>query len=394
MLESTLTDLECTRCGKLYDTEQIQTHCPCGGPLYPRYDLEAAASAWNRGKGLAGRPQGFWRYADLLPIRNPENRLNLGEGGTPLLQAQRTAERVGVSRLLVKDEGLNPTGSFKARGLCAAVSKARELGVTELAIPTAGNAGGAMAAYAARGGMNATVYMPSDTCVEFIDECRGLGAEVILVEGLITDAGAAMAKDGKERDFFTIATLKEPYRVEGKKTMGLELAEQLDWQLPDAIIYPTGGGTGLLGMWKAFAELEAMGCIDSYRPRMIAVQTEGCAPIVRAFHAGDEFAEMWENAETLASGLRVPAAFADREILMVLRESDGDAIAVSDTELLEATYHIGADEGIYTAPESGATIAAVRKLVEEGRLDPSGTIVSFFTGSAYKYVSGMKQGVV
>jgi threonine synthase len=394
MLESTLNDLECTRCGKHYDAEQIQTHCPCGGPLYPRYDLQTAARAWDGGRGLAGRPQGFWRYADLLPIRAPENRLNLGEGGTPILEVPRTAERVGVDRLLVKDEGLNPTGSFKARGLCAAVSKAKELGVTELAIPTAGNAGGALAAYAARGGLRATVYMPSDTCEEFIDECRGLGAEVILVEGLITDAGATMAKDAEERDFFAVATLKEPYRVEGKKTMGLELAEQLDWQLPDAIIYPTGGGTGLLGMWKAFAELEAMGCIGPKRPRMIAVQTEGCAPIVRAFHGGAEYAEMWQNAHTLAGGLRVPAAFADREILTVLRESNGDAIAVSDAELLEATRQVGADEGIYSAPESGATIAAVRKLVNEGRLDPSGTILSFFTGSAYKYVSGMKQGVV
>jgi threonine synthase len=391
MLESTLVDLYCPRTGKDYPADRVQTLSEVGGPLYARYDLERAASAWRQGAGLAGRPSGLWRYADLLPVRDPRFRLTLGEGGTPLLAAPRIGRRVGLEGLLLKDEGLNPTGSFKARGLCAAVSRAVELGIAALAIPTAGNAGGAMAAYAARAGVAATVYMPSDAPAEFVDECEALGARVVRVEGLITDAGAALASDQKHHDVFSVATLKEPYRVEGKKTMGIELVEQLGWRLPDAIIYPTGGGTGLVGMWKAFDELEALGCIGGERPRMIAVQAEGCAPVVRAFESGAESVTAWEGAATVADGLRVPMMVGDREILRALRESGGTAVAVADAEIMDYVAHLGADEGIYGAPEAAATLAAVPHLIARGDLDADETVVCFLTGSAYKYRSGMKR---
>jgi len=391
MLESTLLDLYCPRTGAEYPSDTLQTVSAVGGPLYARYDLEAAAANWRQGAGLADRPQGLWRYADILPVRDPQFRLTLGEGGTPILEAPRLGRRVGVENLLLKDEGLNPTGSFKARGLCVAVSRAVELGVEALAVPTAGNAGGAMAAYAACAGVPATVYMPSDAPGEFVDECRGLGAEVILVEGLITDAGAALAADTASRGFFSVATLKEPYRVEGKKTMGIELAEQLGWKLPDAIIYPTGGGTGLVGMWKAFDELQALGCIGDDRPRMIAVQSTGCAPVIRAFEAGDESVTPWENAATVADGLRVPMMVGDQEILRALRESGGTAIAVPDEETMEFVAHLGAEAGIYGAPEDGATLAAIPRLLGRGDLDKDETVVTFLTGSGYKYRSGMKR---
>ncbi len=391
MLESTLVELYCPRTGKVYDADRVQTLSEVAGPLYARYDLEAAASSWEGGAGLAGRPTGLWRYADILPVRDPRFRLSLGEGGTPLLAAKRLGRRVGVDKLLVKDEGLNPTGSFKARGLCMAVSRAVELGVTSLAVPTAGNAGGAMAAYAARAGLPATVYMPTDAPGEFVDECRGLGAEVILVEGLITDAGARLAADMQERGFFSVATLKEPYRVEGKKTMGIELAEQSGWKLPDVILYPTGGGTGLVGMWKAFDELEALGCIGPERPRMISVQSTGCAPVIRAFEAGDTSVTPWEGAATVADGLRVPMMVGDQEILRALRESGGTAVAVPDEESMAFVDRLGADEGIYGAPEDGAAVAAIPRLLERGDLDKDETVVCFLTGSGYKYRSGMKR---
>jgi len=391
MLESTLAELYCPRTGATFDADQVQTLSHVGGPLYARYDLEAAAANWRAGAGLADRPTGLWRYADILPVRDPRFRLCLGEGGTPLLAAPRLGKRVGVANLLLKDEGLNPTGSFKARGLCMAVSRAVELGIEALAIPTAGNAGGAMAAYAARAGVPATVYMPADAPGEFVDECEGLGATVILVEGLITDAGARLAADAPQQGFFSIATLKEPYRVEGKKTMGIELAEQLGWKLPDAILYPTGGGTGLIGMWKAFDELEALGCIDSTRPRMIAVQSTGCAPVIRAFEAGDESVTPWEGAQTVADGLRVPMMVGDQEILGALRQSGGTAIAVPDEESMAFVDHLGADEGIYGAPEDGAVLAAIPRLLQRGDLDKDETVAGFLTGSGYKYRSGMNR---
>lgn len=383
---SHLLDLACTRCATAHDADVLQRHCACGGPLYARYDLDAAAAAWHGPHGLGSREPGLWRYAELLPVREPSRRLRLGEGGTPLLEASRLAARLGVERLLLKDEGLNPTGSFKARGLCLAVSRAVELGARALAIPTAGNAGGALAAYAARAGVAAHVYMPSDTPAAFVDECRSLGADVVHVDGTIADAGAALARDlERHDDWFPVSTLKEPYRIEGKKTMGLELAEALGWQLPDVVVYPTGGGTGLLGIWKAFDELERMGLVGPARPRMVAVQSEGCAPIVEAFHGGATEPVHWEDAATLATGLRVPAAFAGREILQVLRESDGDAVAVSDDDIVGAVRRLGAVEGIWTAPEAAATLAGLELLLEQGRVDAAATTVLLLTANAHKY---------
>lgn len=391
MLESTLMELYCPRTGATRAADEVQTLSAVKGPLYARYDLERAARGWRAGAGLAGRPRGVWRYADILPVRDPRFRLTLGEGDTPLLRAPRMGARVGISNLLLKDEGLNPTGSFKARGLCMAVSRAVELGIEAFAIPTAGNAGGALAAYAARAGMPATVYMPADAPGEFVDECEGLGATVVRVDGLITDAGARLAEDAAEQGFFSVATLKEPYRVEGKKTMGLELAEQMGWKLPDAIIYPTGGGTGLVGMWKAFDELEALGCIGAGRPRMIAVQSTGCAPVVRAFDEGDTSVTPWENAVTVADGLRVPMMVGDQEILRALRESGGTAIAVPDDASMAFVRFLGADEGIYASPEDGAVLASIPLLRERGDLDADETVAAFLTGSGYKYRSGMQR---
>ncbi len=385
-IPSALAHLSCSRCEQVYEADEIHRFCSCGGPLYPRYALDQVR--WTPAE-LAQRPGGLWRYADLLPVRAPQHRLCLGEGGTPLLRLERLAPDLGLDEILAKDEGLNPTGSFKARGLCMAVSRARELGITTLSIPTAGNAGSAMAAYCARGGMRAVVYVPAETPPEFLTEYRDLGADVTVVDGTISDAGAQMAREAED-DWFPVSTLQEPYRLEGKKTMGLELAEQLGWQLPDVILYPTGGGTGLLGMWKAFEELETIGMIDSRRPRMVAVQADGCAPIVRAFHAGDESAAPWENATTVANGLRVPRAFADREILQVLRASNGTAIMVEDDAMLEMLGRLAASEGIYAAPEAAATLVAAQRLVQDGTIQRGERVVTFLTGNAYKYLSSLE----
>ena len=385
MLESTLTELYCPRTGTTYEADKIHTLSDVGGPLYSRYDLETAAANWQEGAGLTNRPAGLWRYADILPVRDPHFRLTLGEGGTPLLSAPRVGKRVGVANLLLKDEGINPTGSFKARGLCIAVSRAVELGIDSLAIPTAGNAGGAMAAYAARAGATATVYMPDDAPGEFVDECEGFGAKVVRVAGLITDAGAQLANDKKAGGFFNVATLKEPYRIEGKKTMGLELAEQLGWQLPDVILYPTGGGTGLIGMWKAFAELRELGWIGEKLPRMVAVQSSGCAPMVRAFEAGLEHAEPWEDAATVAAGIRVPAAVGDFLILRAVRESGGFAVAVDDERIIEARDRAAADSGFLMCPEGAATLAAYLQEVESGRIRPDESAVLFNCATGLKY---------
>ena len=384
-LESVLSHLSCSRCESSYDADEVHRFCECGGPLYPRYDLSRVD--WS-GSALAHRPGGLWRYADLLPVRAQEHRLCLGEGGTPLLHLARLGQHLGLSDLLAKDEGLNPTGSFKARGLCLAASRARELGITTLSIPTAGNAGSAMAAYCARGGMKAVIYVPRETPPEFLTEYRDLGAEVTIVDGTIADAGAQMAAEAQD-DWFPVSTLQEPYRLEGKKTMGLELAEQLCWQLPDVILYPTGGGTGLLGMWKAFEELETIGILDSRRPRMVAVQADGCAPIVRAFEQGAESAELWEGATTVANGLRVPRAFADREILQVVRDSHGTAVTVDDESMLQMLRTLAAVEGIYAAPEAAATLVAAQRLVEAGEIHADERVVTFLTGNAYKYLSSL-----
>ncbi|NKB87931.1 MAG: threonine synthase [Acidobacteria bacterium] len=384
-IASALSHLTCSRCDTRHEPDEIHRFCACGGPLYPRYDLDSVS--WTP-ESLANRPGGLWRYADLLPVRAPEHRICLGEGGTPLLRLARIGNHIGLNELLAKDEGLNPTGSFKARGLCLAASRARELGITTLSIPTAGNAGSAMAAYCARGGMRAVIYVPRETPPEFLTEYRDLGAQVTIVDGTISDAGARMASEARD-DWFPVSTLQEPYRLEGKKTMGLELAEQLAWQLPDVILYPTGGGTGLLGMWKAFDELEAIGMLDSRRPRMIAVQAEGCAPIVKAFEAGDSSAAPWENATTVANGLRVPKAFADREILSVIRASKGTAITIDDDAMLAMLRLLAGVEGIYTAPEAAATIVAAQRLVADGTIHADERVVTFLTGNAYKYLSSL-----
>lgn len=335
---------------------------------------------------LAGRSADLWRYAELLPVRDPAYAIRLGEGWTPLLDVPRLADHLGVGRVWIKDEGQNPTASFKARGLCMAISRAQELGVTEVALPSAGNAGSATAAYAAAAGMRAHVVVPRDTPTPILEEIRSLGADLELLDGLITDCGARVAEGVREHGWFDLSTLKEPYRVEGKKTMGYEVAEQLDWRLPDAIIYPTGGGTGLVGMWKAFDEMEQLGWIGAKRPKMISVQAAGCAPIVRAWEEGAETAAPCENAATYASGLRVPRAVGDFLILRAVRASGGAAVAVRDAEMEEWTGTVGRLSGVFCAPEGAATAAAVPALLSSGVLAPTDEVVLFNTGSGLKYV--------
>jgi threonine synthase len=380
------THLECTLCGEGYDSEVLSTLSPCcQRPLYARYDLGHLATTWDRG-ALASREADLWRYREVLPVRAPENEVRLGEGWTPLLETPRLATELGLRRVWVKDEGRNPTGSFKARGLCMAISRAIELGVTEVALPSAGNAGSAAAASAAAAGIRAHVVVPRDTPFPILEEIRALGADLELLDGLITDCGARVAEGVREHGWFDLSTLKEPYRAEGKKTMGYELAQQLGWRLPDAIIYPTGGGTGLVGMWKAFDEMERLGWIGSARPKMITVQATGCAPIVRAWERGDEFAEPWQDAATYASGMRVPRAVGDFLILRAIRASGGAAVAVSDEQMVGWTPRVGALTGIFCAPEGAATAAAVPALLERGTLHPSDEVVLFNTGSGLKYV--------
>lgn len=380
--------LDCSRCGEIYSPDEIQTFCPtCQSPLIARYDLEKVSNRVDRGE-IRGRSGRMWRWHELLPVKEPENFVYLGEGDTALVKVPNLGKELGLANLFVKDESSNPTGSFKARGLAAAVSKAKELGVQKVIIPTAGNAGGAMAAYAARAGIKALIYMPKDTPRANIEESRIAGAEVILVDGLISDAAGMAGKKAADEGWFDLSTFKEPYRVEGKKIMGYELAESFKWTLPDVIIYPTGGGTGLVGMWKAFAELEALGWLDdTKRPRMVAVQADGCAPVIKAFEAGASSCEFWADAHTVASGLRVPKSFADALILEDLRNSQGTAVAVSDPAILEAQKKLGQLEGIFAAPEGAATLAALEVLVQQKWIHPKERIVLFNTGSGLKYLA-------
>ena len=387
MPETALQNLECTRCGKTYDPAHLWRLSPCcEKPLYARYDLERLAPVF-RPDDLRGREPSLWRYAEVLPVVDPAFGVTLGEGLTPLLAAPRLAERLGVKRLWLKDEGQNPTGSFKARGLALAVSRAWELGAHALALPSAGNAGSAAAAYAAAAGLPCHVVVPADTPHVIIEEIRALGADLQLIDGLITDAGARVSEGVSEHGWFDLSTLREPYRVEGKKTMGYELFEQLAGRLPDVILYPTGGGTGLVGMWKAFDEMERLGWIGSERPRMISVQATGCAPIVRAWEAGLKAAEPWQDAHTYASGLRVPRAVGDFLMLEAIRASEGAAIAIDDEEMREAVLTIGAATGVFAAPEGGAVAAAVPHLLRRGLLSADEEIVLFITGSGLKYVA-------
>ncbi|MGC9950670.1 MAG: threonine synthase [Bryobacteraceae bacterium] len=381
------THLECSLCKRRYAADQVQHLCSCGGPLLVRYDLEAIRKAWSPAQVREG-PNSMWRYAPVLPPAQA-SIITLGEGMTPLIRARRLGARLGAQDLWIKDEGLNPTGSFKARGLSCAVSMGVELGVRKMAIPSAGNAASALAAYAAAAGIEAHIFMPRDVPQANYIECQAFGAAVTLVDGLISDcaklvsAGAAgVVKDG----WYDISTLKEPYRIEGKKTMGYEVAEQLDWQLPDAIFYPTGGGVGMIGMWKAFAEMEALGWIGAKRPKMIAVQVEGCQPVVRAFDRGEARSEFWENASTVAAGLRVPKPLGDFLILEAVRASGGTALAVSDGELLDAGIQLAREEGIFAAPEGAACVAALEKLLASGFLKPAERIVIYNTGAGLKYL--------
>lgn len=386
---STLTHLECSRCGHRYEAGEIHNLCECGAPLFARYDLANAARSMTL-DSLRGRQASLWRYREVMPVRDERNIVSLGEGFTPLLHARRLGEKMGVPNLYLKDEGVNPTGSFKARGMTAAISVAKELGIRKVAVPSAGNAGGAMAAYAARAGMGAQIYVPQGTPLVNRLECPILGAKVTLVDGSIKDCGRAMREDLDMQQWFDVSTLKEPYRVEGKKTMAYEVFEQLGGAIPDAMIYPTGGGTGLIGMWKAFEEMQQLGWIGSGRPRMFAVQAAGCAPMVRAFHQGAERAEEWQNPTTVASGLRVPSAVGDFLILRALRESRGAAVSVTDDAMLASTRKLAETEGVLTAPEGGATLAALERLLADGLLGGSETIVLFLTGSAYKYLEVME----
>jgi len=385
-----VTHLYCSACAKEYEARNLINLCECGKPLMVAYDLERASATLTR-ESLAGRVASLWRYREVLPVDDEQNILTLGEGMTPLLKAGRLGADLGMSNLYIKDESLNPTASFKARGMAVAISMAKELGVKKLAVPSAGNAAGALAAYAAKAGIPAFIFMPNDTPTANIVECRQMGAHVELIDGLITDCGKIVAERKQAEGWFDVSTLKEPYRVEGKKTMGYELAEQMNWELPDVILYPTGGGTGLIGMWKAFDEMERMGWIGSRRPRMVTVQAEGCAPIVQAFAAGANAGADIPNAHTIAAGLRVPKAVGDFIMLDVLRKSGGTAVSVTDDELLAAVKVIGSAEGIFAAPEGAACLPALKQLLARGDLDRADRVVLFNTGSGLKYLDAFKE---
>jgi threonine synthase len=378
-----VTHLECSACGLQHDWSRLQNLClSCGKPLFAMVDLAAAGRTLKR-EALATREKSLWRYREVLPLPGDMEPVSLGEGGTPLLRAQKFG---GDIDLWIKDESLNPTQSFKARGMTVAVSMAKHLGASKLAAPSAGNAGGALAAYAARAGLEAHIFMPRDTPRANITECRELGAHVTLIDGLITDCGAEIARRKTKEGWFDISTLKEPYRVEGKKTLGYELAEQCDWRLPDVILYPTGGGTGLIGMWKAFDEMESLGWIGKKRPRMFAVQATGCAPIVRAFETGEKTATEFPDAQTIASGLRVPKAIGDFLVLDILRRSNGGAIAVDDEEMIRVAREVGSKEGLFVAPEAAACFAALKVLRSAGKIGSDELVAIFNTGSGIKYL--------
>lgn len=385
-MKSYFTHLQCTWCGNEFPHEKPIRTCPdCGRVLFARYDLDSIGKTTSPDV-FHGRDSNMWRFFEMMPVIDIDNLVTLGEGGTPLMPAKNLGASLGLKNLYIKDEGLNPTGSFKARGLSAAVSKAKEVGEMKVTMPTAGNAGGALAAYAAKAGMEATVFMPQDAPMANQLECRALGARLFLIEGLINDAGRMSQEMAAKEDLFDLSTLREPYRAEGKKTMALELAMDLGWRAPDVIVYPTGGGTGIVGMHKAFKELQDLGWIDSPQPKFICIQAEGCQPLVKAFHEGEDSAEEYPNASTDAAGLRVPAVFADYIILKVLRETDGTAISVTDQEMVDAMTEMGAAEGVFAAPEGAATLVGLKKLIDQNFLTGSETVILMNTGSGYKYM--------
>lgn len=384
-------EIICARCQRRFALSELLNLCSCGSPLLVRYDLKAAKTALGR-SDLQGRVHSLWRYRELLPLQNDGNRVTLGEGSTPLLEAKTLGRELGLRKLWIKNEAHNPTGSFKDRGLSVAISRAKELGVKKAAIPSAGNAGASFAAYAARAGIEAHVFMPRDTPIANQLEVEQYGGRLTLIDGLIDDCGRIIAERKAADGWFDVSTLKEPYRAEGKKTMGYEIAEQLHWHLPDVILYPTGGGTGLIGMWKAFAELEELGWIGSARPRMVSVQASGCAPIVKAFEENKTSAEPWQNARTVASGLRVPRAVADFLMLQILRDSHGTALAVTDREMLAEISKIAKSEGILFCPESAACVAALRHLAGKGWIGPAEEVLIFNTASGLKYLDVIQRG--
>ncbi len=388
-LPTAITHLECSKCGETHSHEKLQNLCKCGGPLLARYDLAKAARTLTR-EALRSRPANMWRYAEVLPAREA---VSLGEGMTPVIHARRLGSTIGLDKLYIKDEGLNPTGSFKARGLSAAVTRAKELGAKTLAIPTAGNAGGALAGYAAAAGIPCVIVMPADTPSANIMECEGFGADVRKLNGLISDCGKYVGEHKEKEGWFEVSTLKEPYRIEGKKTMAYELWEQFEGKLPDVIIYPTGGGVGLIGMCKAFEEMETMGWIGSERPRMVVVQASGCAPIVDAYEKGESSAAPWQNAATIASGLRVPKALGDFIVLAGVRATHGTALVATDEEMLAAAKELASSEGIFAAPEGAATVVAARKLAKREWIKPDDRVVLFNTGCGYKYVEAWQQAL-
>jgi threonine synthase len=386
-------EIVCPRCDNRFPLSLLLNLCDCGSPLLVSYDLRTASATLAK-SSLQSRVPTLWRYRELLPLQDDANLISLGEGFTPLIEAKKLGRELGLERLWIKDEAQNPTGSFKDRGLCLAVSRAKELGVKKAAIPSAGNAGGSLSAYAAGAGIEAYVFMPKDTPAANLIEARQYGANVTLVDGLINDCGRLIAEKKALEGWFDVSTLKEPYRVEGKKTMGYEIAEQLNWNLPDVIIYPTGGGTGLIGMWKAFSEMEEMGWIGRKRPRMVSVQASGCAPIVKAFADGKETAEPWLQAKTVASGLRVPQAVGDFLMLRALRESRGTALSVSDQEMLAEIPRVGRAEGIFFCPEGAACVAALRRLTEQKWIRTTDEVVIFNTASGLKYLDVIRDNLV
>jgi threonine synthase len=383
---TTVSHLECSGTGKTYPAGQAMNLSPDGWPILVRYDLDKARDGWNR-DWISSGPSNMWRYAPVLPVSKPSSIVTLGEGMTALVKTNTLGAALGVNDLWVKDEGLNPTASFKARGLSCAISMCKELGISKIAIPSAGNAASASAAYAAAAGIECHIFMPKDVPHSNFIECKSFGAHVTLVDGLISDCAKIVAERKQEEGWFEVSTLKEPYRIEGKKTMGYELAEQLQWRLPDVILYPTGGGVGLIGMWKAFEEMEALGWIaKGKRPKMISVQAEGCQPIVRAFNEGAERSTFFENAQTVSSGLRVPKPLGDFLILRAVRESGGTAIAIPDDEALADGIELAKMEGMFVAPEGAACVSAVRRLLKSGYLNPEEKIVIYNTGAGLKYL--------
>jgi threonine synthase len=375
--------LVCSRCERQYTPDEQINLCECGGPLLARYDFTSIQKSWHK-TDLISAPVSMWRYAPVLPL-NADEAVTLDEGWTPLLKADRLGRDLDTPDLWIKEEGRNPTGSFKARGLCCAIGMAKKAGAAKVAIPSAGNAAGALAAYAAKAGLEAHVFMPGDVPQSNYLECKAHGARVTLVDGMISDCARIVADRKQSEGWFDMSTLKEPYRIEGKKTMGYEIAEQFAWQLPDAILYPCGGGVGLIGIWKAFEELEQLGWIGNKRPKMIAVQATGCAPIVRAFEQQRDQSEMWQHAHTAASGLRVPKPLGDALVLKAVRASGGVAMAVSDEQMIDAALLLAELEGIFAAPEGGACVAAARYLRKTGFLTRKERIVILNTGSGFKY---------